>query len=114
MLRRDVVAAGMLVATSLCVAVAMLQVLWRNLRMMRRIALCYGLPGSQVSSWRLARYVLRNIASAGGTEAAIGALTDSLLSGVLEKLAARVVHGVVVGLYSARLGLYPLDTFCDA
>lgn len=109
MLQRDAVATGLLVATSPWVAVDILLVLWRNLRMMRRIALCYGLPVSQVSSWRLARHVLRNIALAGGTEVAIGALTDSLLSGVLEKLAARVGQGVGVGLYSARLGHFTLD-----
>lgn len=108
-LQRDAVGTGLLVATSPWVAVDILLVVWRNMRMMRRIAMCYGLPVSQLSSWRLARHVLRNIALAGGTEAAIGALSDSLLSGVLEKLAARVGQGVGVGLYSARLGHFTLD-----
>ena len=109
MLQRDAVSTGLLVATSPWVAVDILLVIWRNMRLMRRIAQCYGLPVSQLSSWRLARHVLRNIALAGGTEAAIGALSDSLLSGVLEKLAARVGQGVGVGLYSARLGHFTLD-----
>ena len=109
MLQRDAVSTGLLVATSPWVTVDILLVIWRNLRLMRRIAHCYGLPVSQLSSWRLARHVLRNIALAGGTEAAIGALSDSLLSGVLEKLAARVGQGVGVGLYSARLGHFTLD-----
>lgn len=109
LLQRDAVGTGLLVATSPWVTVDILLVIWRNMRMMRRIAICYGLPISQLSSWRLARHVLRNIALAGGTEAAIGALSDSLLSGVLEKLAARVGQGVGVGLYSARLGHFTLD-----
>lgn len=109
LLQREAVGTGLLVATSPWVAVDILLVIWRNMRMMRRIAVCYGLPISQLSSWRLARHVLRNIALAGGTEAAIGALSDSLLSGVLEKLAARVGQGVGVGLYSARLGHFTLD-----
>src|SRR5690554_1348019 len=109
MLQRDAVGTGLLVATSPWVTVDILLVIWRNMRLMRRIAICYGLPISQLSSWRLARHVLRNIALAGGTEAAIGALSDSLLSGVLEKLAARVGQGVGVGLYSARLGHFTLD-----
>lgn len=109
LLQRDAVGTGLLVATSPWVPVDILLVIWRNMRMMRRIAVCYGLPISQLSSWRLARHVLRNIALAGGTEAAIGALSDSLLSGVLEKLAARVGQGVGVGLYSARLGHFTLD-----
>lgn len=109
LLQRDAVGTGLLVATSPWVTVDILLVIWRNMRLMRRIAECYGLPVSQLSSWRLARHVLRNIALAGGTEAAIGALSDSLLSGVLEKLAARVGQGVGVGLYSARLGHFTLD-----
>lgn len=109
LLQRDAVGTGLLVATSPWVTVDILLVIWRNMRLMRRIAVCYGLPVSQLSSWRLARHVLRNIALAGGTEAAIGALSDSLLSGVLEKLAARVGQGVGVGLYSARLGHFTLD-----
>lgn len=109
LLQRDAVGTGLLVATSPWVTVDILLVIWRNMRLMRRIAECYGLPVSQLSSWRLARHVLRNIALAGGTEAAIGALSDSLLSGVLEKLAARVGQGVGIGLYSARLGHFTLD-----
>lgn len=109
MLQRDAVGTGLLVATSPWVAVDLLLVLWRNIRMMQRIAICFGLPISQLSSWRLARHVLRNIALAGGTEMAIGALSDSLLSGMVEKLAARLGQGIGVGLYSARLGHFTLD-----
>lgn len=109
LLQRDAVGTGLLVATSPWVTVDILLVIWRNMRLMRRIAGCYGLPVSQLSSWRLARHVLRNIALAGGTEVAIGALGDSLLSGVLEKVAARVGQGLGVGLYSARLGHFTLD-----
>ena len=109
MLRREAVGTGLLVATSPWVTVDLLLVVWRNVRMMQRVAICYGLPMTQLSSWRLARHVLRNIALAGGSEMAIGALSDSLLSGVLEKLAARVGQGVGVGLYSARLGHFTLD-----
>lgn len=109
MLRRESVGTGLLVATSPWVTVDLLLVVWRNVRMMQRVAICFGLPISQLSSWRLARHVLRNIALAGGSEMAIGALSDSLLSGVLEKLAARVGQGVGVGLYSARLGHFTLD-----
>lgn len=109
MLRREAVGTGLLVATSPWVTVDLLLVVWRNVRMMQRIAICYGLPITQLSSWRLARHVLRNIALAGGSEMAIGALSDSLLSGLLEKLAARVGQGIGVGLYSARLGHFTLD-----
>lgn len=109
LLRREAVGTGLLVATSPWVTVDLLLVVWRNVRMMQRIAICYGLPITQLNSWRLARHVLRNIALAGGSEMAIGALTDSLLSGLLEKLAARVGQGIGVGLYSARLGHFTLD-----
>lgn len=109
MIRRDSIGTGMLVATSPWVAVDLLLVVWRNIRMMQKVALCFGLPIGQLGRWRLARHVLRNIALAGGTEMAIGALSDSLLSGLMEKLAARIGQGVGISLYSSRLGHFTLD-----
>ncbi|WVM89059.1 TIGR01620 family protein [Halopseudomonas pachastrellae] len=108
-IRQESVSTGVLVASSPWVAVDLLLVVWRNIRLMQRVAVCYGLPIGRLSRWRLARHVLRNIALAGGTEVAVSALSDSLLSGLLEKLAARVGQGVGVGLYSSRLGHFTLD-----
>ncbi len=109
MVRRDAIGTGMLVATSPWVTVDLLLVVWRNIRMMQKVALCFGLPIGQLGRLRLARHVLRNIALAGGTEMAIGALSDSLLSGLMEKLAARIGQGVGISLYSSRLGHFTLD-----
>ncbi len=109
LIRNESVGTGMLVATSPWVSVDLMLVVWRNIRMMQRVAICYGLPIGQLGRWRLARHVLRNIALAGGSEMAIGALSDSLLSGVMEKLAARVGQGIGIGLYSSRLGHFTLD-----
>ncbi|GGE40140.1 hypothetical protein GCM10007421_12680 [Halopseudomonas oceani] len=108
-IRQESVTTGVLVASSPWVAVDLLLVVWRNIRLMQRVAVCYGLPIGRFSRWRLARHVLRNIALAGGTEVAMSALSDSLLSGLLEKVAARIGQGVGVGLYSARLGHFTLD-----
>lgn len=107
--RNESVGTGVLVASSPWVSVDLLLVVWRNIRMMQRIAICYGLPIGRLSRWRLAKHVLRNIALAGGTEMAMGAFSDSLLSGLLEKLAARIGQGMGIGLYSARLGHFTLD-----
>lgn len=109
MIRRDAIGTGMLVATSPWVAVDLMLVVWRNIRMMQKVAVCFGLPIGQLGRWRLARHVLRNIALAGGTEMAIGALSDSLLSGLMEKLAARIGQGIGISLYSSRLGHFTLD-----
>lgn len=109
LIRSESVGTGMLVATSPWVAVDLMLVVWRNIRMMQRVAICYGLPIGQLGRWRLARHVLRNIALAGGSEMAIGALSDSVLSGLMEKLAARVGQGIGIGLYSSRLGHFTLD-----
>ncbi len=109
LIRREATGTGLLVATSPWVTVDLALVVWRNIRMMQSVALCFGLPIGQLGRWRLARHVLRNIAMAGGTEMAIGALSDSLLSGLLEKLAARIGQGIGIGLYSARLGHFTLD-----
>ncbi|TVP90031.1 MAG: DUF697 domain-containing protein [Pseudomonadaceae bacterium] len=108
-IRREASGTGVLVATSPWVAVDLLLVVWRNVRLVQRLALLYGLPAGQLNRWRLLRQVLRNIALAGSSELAIGALSDSLLAGMLEKLAARVGQGIGVGLYSARLGHFTLD-----
>ncbi|PKM05193.1 MAG: hypothetical protein CVV16_01845 [Gammaproteobacteria bacterium HGW-Gammaproteobacteria-6] len=109
LIRREAAGTGMLVATSPWVSVDLLLVIWRNMRMMQRIAGHYGLPVGQLGRWRLARHVLRNIALAGGSELAIGALSDSFLSGLMEKLAARIGQGIGIGLYSSRLGHFTLD-----
>lgn len=109
MIRRDAIGTGMLVATSPWVTIDLLLVVWRNIRMMQKVAVCFGLPIGQLGRWRLARHVLRNIALAGGTEMAIGALSDSLLSGLMEKIAARVGQGIGISLYSSRLGHFTLD-----
>lgn len=109
LIRSESVGTGMLVATSPWVSVDLVLVVWRNIRMMQRVAVCYGLPIGQLGRWRLARHVLRNIALAGGSEMAIGALSDSFLSGLMEKLAARVGQGIGIGLYSSRLGHFTLD-----
>ncbi|WP_373188106.1 TIGR01620 family protein [Halopseudomonas sp.] len=109
LIRHESVGTGMLVATSPWVSVDLILVVWRNIRMMQRVAGCYGLPIGQLGRWRLARHVLRNIALAGGSEMAIGALSDSFLSGLMEKLAARVGQGIGIGLYSSRLGHFTLD-----
>ncbi|MCL5042358.1 MAG: TIGR01620 family protein [Gammaproteobacteria bacterium] len=109
LIRREASGTGVLVATSPWVAVDLLLVIWRNVRLVQRLALLYGLPAGQLNRWRLLRQVLRNIALAGSSELAIGALSESLLAGMLEKLAARVGQGIGVGLYSARLGHFTLD-----
>lgn len=109
LIRSESVGTGMLVATSPWVSVDLMLVVWRNIRMMQRVAICYGLPIGQLGRWRLARHVLRNIALAGGSEMAIGALSDSVLSGLMEKLAARIGQGIGIGLYSSRLGHFTLD-----
>lgn len=109
LIRREAGGTGVLVATSPWVAVDLLLVVWRNVRLVQRLALLYGLPAGQLNRWRLMRQVLRNIALAGSSELAIGALSESLLAGMLEKLAARVGQGIGVGLYSARLGHFTLD-----
>ncbi|SDT98522.1 TIGR01620 family protein [Halopseudomonas salegens] len=109
LIRREASGTGVLVATSPWVAVDLLLVVWRNVRLVQRLALLFGLPAGQLNRWRLLAHVLRNIALAGSSELAIGALSDSLLAGMLEKLAARVGQGIGVGLYSARLGHFTLD-----
>jgi putative membrane protein len=109
LIQADAVRTGVFVASSPWASFDMLLVLWRNLVLIERVAGIYGIALSVPSRLLLGRHVLRNIAFAGATDAAIGTLSQSFLSGVLEKLAARAAQGVGIGLYSARIGQHALN-----
>ncbi|MEO5377612.1 MAG: TIGR01620 family protein [Magnetococcus sp. DMHC-6] len=98
-------ATAILTATSSLAWLDALLFLWRNLRMIRQIASCYGWGPGFSGTIVLSRQVMRGLVMAGVTDLATdqGAflLGESLTSAVL----ARAGQGIANGLYTARIGL---------
>ncbi len=89
--------------------IAMLFVLFENLRMLRRVATLYGGRPGFFGGLRLARSVVAHIIATGGI-----ALTDDLLGqfvgqDVLRRLSSRLGEGAFNGTLTARVGVAALD-----
>ncbi len=82
-----------------------LAVLWRNLRLVREIAACYGGRPGLIGSATLLRRVMLYMVFAGGIEAGDGVATHVLGGGMAGWLSARLGQGVLNGLMTARIGL---------
>lgn len=79
--------------------------LWRNVRMVREIAMVYeGRPGS-LGTFRLVRDVLLNMAAAGATEWLSDAGADLFGSNVAASLSVKIGQGMAMGILSVRVGL---------
>jgi putative membrane protein len=98
-----------LVALSPLAIADMLLVVWRNLKMIEKLASLYGIELGYWSRIRLLRLVFINMAAAGASELAIDSGMDLLSSGVAAKLSARVGQGIGVGILTARLGLKSIE-----
>lgn len=97
--------AAVLVALSPSAMLDMLLMLWRNQRMVTKIAAAYGIKLGYWSRIKLWRQLLANIAYAGASEA-ISDLGASMLGAELAgKLSLRAGQGLGAGLLTARLGL---------
>lgn len=96
---------AVLVAASPSAILDMLVMLWRNQRMISRIAAIYGVRLGYWSRIRLWRQLLANIVYAGASEVIMDAGTVMLGAELAGKLSARAGQGLGAGLLTARLGL---------
>ena len=94
-----------LVALSPIAIVDMLLMLWRNLRLVNKIASLYGLKLSYWSRIKLIKQVIINMAYAGASELVADLGADLLGAELLGKLSARLAQGLGAGMLTARLGL---------
>ena len=94
-----------LVALSPIAIIDMLIMLWRNLRLVNKIAALYGLKLGYWSRVKLIKQVIFNMAYAGASELVADLGADLLGAELLGKLSARMAQGLGAGMLTARLGL---------
>ncbi|GAA6170906.1 YcjF family protein [Colwellia sp. KU-HH00111] len=97
--------AVVLVALSPVAIIDMLIILWRNLRMINKVAGLYGLKLGYWSRIKLIRQVFVNMVYAGASELIADFGTDMIGADLLGKLSGRLAQGLGAGMLTARLGL---------
>lgn len=97
--------AVVLVALSPIAIVDMLIILWRNLRMINKIAGLYGIKLGYWSRIKLIRQVFINMVYAGASELIADFGTDMIGADLLGKLSGRLAQGLGAGMLTARLGV---------
>lgn len=95
---------ALLLAASPLAILDMAIILWRNQRMIYKIADCYGIELGYWSRIKLIRGVIVNIIYAGASEIATDLGTQLLSVEMTGKLSARLGQGLGGGLLTARLG----------
>jgi len=97
--------AVVLVALSPVALIDMLIILWRNLRMINKVALLYGLKLGYWSRIQLIRQVFVNMVYAGASELIADFGSDMIGADLLGKLSGRLAQGLGAGMLTARLGV---------
>ncbi|MBW0297547.1 TIGR01620 family protein [Shewanella xiamenensis] len=102
--RRYAAESAVLLAASPLAALDMAIILWRNQRMLRDVAACYGIELGYWSRIKLIRSIVINIIYAGTSELVTDLGTQLLSVEMTGKLSARLAQGLGGGLLTARLG----------
>jgi len=97
--------AVVLVALSPVALIDMLIILWRNLRMINKVALLYGIKLGYWSRIKLIRQVFINMVYAGASELIADFGSDMIGADLLGKLSGRLAQGLGAGMLTARLGV---------
>ncbi len=97
--------AVVLVALSPLALIDMLIILWRNLRMIDKVALLYGIKLGYWSRIKLIRQVFVNMVYAGASELITDFGSDMIGVDLLGKLSGRLAQGLGAGMLTARLGV---------
>ena len=97
--------ATVLVALSPVAIIDMLIMLWRNLRMINKVAGLYGLKLGYWSRIKLIKQVFVNMAYAGASELIADFGTEMIGADLLGKVSGRLAQGLGAGMLTARLGL---------
>jgi len=97
--------AVVLVALSPIALIDMLIILWRNLRMINKVALLYGIKLGYWSRIKLIKQVFVNMVYAGASELIADFGADMIGADLLGKLSGRLAQGLGAGMLTARLGV---------
>jgi len=102
--RRYAAESAVLLAASPLAVLDMAIILWRNQRMLRDVARCYGIELGYWSRIKLIRSIIINIIYAGTSELVTDLGTQLLSVEMTGKLSARLAQGLGGGMLTARLG----------
>ncbi|MGI2102060.1 TIGR01620 family protein [Shewanella oncorhynchi] len=102
--RRYAAESAVLLAASPLAVLDMAIILWRNQRMLRDVARCYGIELGYWSRIKLIRSIIINIIYAGTSELVTDLGTQLLSVEMTDKLSARLAQGLGGGMLTARLG----------
>lgn len=102
--RRYAAESAVLLAASPLAMLDMAIILWRNQRMLREVARCYGIELGYWSRIKLIRSIVINIIYAGTSELVTDLGTQLLSMEMTGKLSARLAQGLGGGILTARLG----------
>ena len=97
--------AVVLVALSPVAIIDMLIMLWRNLRMINKVAGLYGLKLGYWSRIKLIKQVFVNMVYAGASELVADFGAEMIGADLLGKLSGRLAQGLGAGMLTARLGV---------
>jgi len=97
--------AVVLIALSPVAFIDMLIILSRNLRMINKVALLYGIKLGYWSRVKLIRQVFVNMVYAGASELIADFGSDMIGADLLGKLSGRLAQGLGAGMLTARLGV---------
>jgi putative membrane protein len=97
--------AVVLVALSPVAIIDMLIILWRNIRMVNKVAGLYGLKLGYWSRIKLIKQVFVNMVYAGASELIADFGTEMIGADLLGKLSGRLAQGLGAGMLTARLGV---------
>lgn len=101
--------AVVMVAVSPVAIVDMLLLMWRNLRMIDKIAGLYGVRLGYWSRIRLIKQVFTNMAYAGASEIIADVGLEMLGVETLGRVSARAAQGLGAGMLTARLGIRTIN-----
>lgn len=97
--------AVVLVALSPVAIIDMLIIVWRNFRMINKVAGLYGLKLGYWSRIKLIKQVFINMVYAGASELIADFGSDMIGADLLGKLSGRLAQGLGAGMLTARLGV---------
>jgi putative membrane protein len=101
--------AALATAVSPSALLDVLLMLWRSLRLIRRIGQLYGARPGALATIRLLKRAAANALLAGGMETGDSLVTEALGGSVVAAVSARISQGLLNGLLTARLGLAAMD-----
>ncbi|MFV9996855.1 MAG: YcjF family protein [Arsenophonus endosymbiont of Dermacentor nuttalli] len=108
-INRSSAESALMIAVSPLAMVDMAFIAWRNIRLINRIAIIYGIELGYYSRIRLFKMVLLNIAFAGTTELVHEIGIDWLSQDIMARLSTRAAQGIGAGLLTARLGIKTME-----